>query len=102
MGCGDGLTLGVGSSYSDWGDFPRGKSPELFRPLRALLFIKELHDLLQIGLSSEPSTLFSGHRLLSVVNKERLAVPLFSFCLETCTHTDSAASSRPSTEDAKC
>ena len=49
-------------------------------PSRSEMFSKRLQNLLPIGLSSEPSPLFSGHRLLSVVNKEWPAVPLFSFC----------------------
>ncbi len=46
-------------------------------------FSKRLHRWALIGLSPEPIPLFSEHRLLSVVNKERLAVPLFSFCLDS-------------------
>ena len=45
----------------------------------AEMFSKWLQNAALIGLLSEHLRLFSGHRLLSVVNKERPAAPLFSF-----------------------
>ena len=51
--------------------------------MSSIRFSKKLHRWAPIGLSSEPIPLYSEHRLLSVVNKERPAVPLFSFCLDS-------------------